>query len=260
MPTTETIFRLQPPLAVLTFNRPAARNAITWAMYQALAEACDRVDADADVRVFILCGAGGHAFAAGSDIAQFTHFQSAGDGIAYERRISDVLDRLAAVTRPTIAQIQGVAAGAGCVIAAACDLRIATPESTFGVPSARTLGNCLSQASLERLIDLVGPGHVKDMLFTGRLFSAEEARAAGLLTRIVPGDRLEAEVQALAMTIASNAPLTIRATKIMMSRLAAGRRGETDIRDLLELCYGSDDFREGVSAFLAKRPPRWTGK
>ncbi|OFW14598.1 MAG: enoyl-CoA hydratase [Acidobacteria bacterium RIFCSPLOWO2_12_FULL_67_14] len=258
MPGTDTIFQRDPPLAVLTLNRPEALNAMTWAMYQALADACDRVDRDDDVRVFVLRGAGGRAFAAGSDISQFQRFQSAEDGVAYERRISEVVDRLAAVTRPTIAQIAGVAAGAGCVMAAACDLRVATPESTFGVPIARTLGNCLSEASLVRLIDLIGPGHVKDMLFTGRLFSAEEAQAAGLLTRIVPAGRIETEVQALALAIASNAPLTIRATKMMMSRLAGGRGA--DIRDLLELCYGSEDFREGVSAFLAKRPPRWKGR
>jgi len=258
VPGTDTIFQRDPPLAVLTLNRPEALNAMTWAMYQALADACDRVDRDDDVRVFVLRGAGGRAFAAGSDISQFQRFQSAEDGVAYERRISEVVDRLAAVTRPTIAQIAGVAAGAGCVMAAACDLRVATPESTFGVPIARTLGNCLSEASLVRLIDLIGPGHVKDMLFTGRLFSAEEAQAAGLLTRIVPAGRIETEVQALALAIASNAPLTIRATKMMMSRLAGGRGA--DIRDLLELCYGSEDFREGVSAFLAKRPPRWKGR
>lgn len=256
----DTIFDTEPPLAFLTLNRPDALNAMTWAMYQALADACDRVDRDEDVRVFVLRGGGGRAFAAGSDIAQFQRFQSAEDGIAYERRISDVLDRLAAVTKPTIAQIQGVAAGAGCVIAAACDLRVATPESTFGVPIARTLGNCLSEASLTRLIDLIGPGHVKDMLFTGRPFSAAEAQAAGLLTRIVPAARIEAEIRTLAMEIAGNAPLTVRATKMMVSRLAARSHIGADSRDLLEMCYGSEDFREGVSAFLAKRPPRWKGR
>src|SRR5205807_8407668 len=137
-----------------------------------LIDACEGVDGDAAVRVFVLRGAGGKAFIAGTDIAQFEAFRGRDDALQYEARIDEVLDRLERVAKPTIAQIQGVAAGGGCAIALTCDLRIATPESAFGIPIARTLGNCLSGATYSRLVDLAGPGVVKDLLFTGRLMTA----------------------------------------------------------------------------------------
>ena len=261
MPVAETIFQSEPPLASLTFNRPEARNAMTWAMYDALEAACGRVDADASIAVLVLRGAGGKAFAAGTDISQFQQFQTPQDGVAYEQHISDVLDRLERVAKPTIACIEGVAVGAGCAIAAACDLRVATPASTFGIPIARTLGNCVTGSAFSRLVDLIGPGHAKDMLFTGRLVPAAEAQAIGLLDRVVAPDGIEQAVRELALQIASNAPLTVRATKEMTRRLLMQRRlASADARDLIELCYGSADFREGVAAFLAKRPPKWTGR
>jgi enoyl-CoA hydratase/carnithine racemase len=259
--TEHAIYDADGPVATLTFDRPEARNAMTWDMYEALVDACDRVDDDADIRVFILRGAGGRAFVAGTDISQFQSFRDREDGLRYEERLDHVLDRLERVTKPTIAQVQGVAAGGGCAIAIACDLRVATPDSTFGIPIARTLGNCLSGATYSRLVDVVGPGRVKDLLFTGRLVGAEEAHAIGLVNRVVPGDELERAVRDLAHAIASNAPLTLRATKEMIRRLLAQRRLPAGAdHDLVELCYSSADFREGVAAFLAKRPPQWTGR
>jgi enoyl-CoA hydratase len=255
-----TIYATDGPIATLTFNRPEARNAMTWEMYEALVEACDRVDSDPAIRVFILRGAGGKAFIAGTDIAQFQNFTDREDGLKYEERLDHVLDRLERVTKPTIAQVQGVAAGGGCAIALVSDLRVATPESTFGIPVARTLGNCLSGATYSRLVDLLGPGAVKDMLFTGRLVPAAEAQAIGLVNRVVAAEDIEGAVRDLAGQIASNAPLTLRATKEMIRRVAARRRlapGE-DV-DLVELCYMSHDFREGVASFLAKRKPVWSG-
>jgi enoyl-CoA hydratase/carnithine racemase len=261
VPATDTLFQIEPPLAVLTFNRPEARNAMTWAMYDALVQACEEVDGNDAVRVLVLRGAGGRAFAAGTDISQFEQFQTPQDGVEYEQHIADVLDRLERVIKPTIAQIEGVAVGAGCAIAAACDLRVATPESTFGIPIARTLGNCVTGAAFSRLVDLVGPGHAKDILFTGRLVSAAEAQGMGFLNRVVPADAIAGAVRDLASQIASNAPLTVRATKEMTRRLLTQRRlTSPEARDLIEMCYGSADFREGVAAFLAKRPPRWTGR
>jgi enoyl-CoA hydratase/carnithine racemase len=257
----ETIFEIEPPLAFLTLNRPHARNAMTWAMYEALGAACEEVDRNGTIRVFILRGAGGKAFAAGTDISQFQQFKSPADGVKYEQHISDVLDRLEQVVKPTIAQIEGVAVGAGCAISVACDLRVATPESTFGIPIARTLGNCVTGAAYSRLVETIGPAHAKDMLFTGRLFSAAEAQTTGLLSRVVPAGEIGQAVRTLAMVIASNAPLTIQATKEMTRRLMARRRiASPEAKDLIELCYGSEDFKEGVTAFLAKRPPVWTGR
>ena len=150
---------------------------------RALVDACERVDRDAAIRVFILRGAGGKAFVAGTDIAQFQNFNNREDGLKYEERLDHVLDRLERVTKPTIAQVEGVAAGGGCAIALTCDLRVATPEATFGIPIARTLGNCLSGASYSRLLDVMSPGAVKDMLFTGRLIGAAEAQALGIVNR-----------------------------------------------------------------------------
>jgi len=253
-----TVFETDGPLAILTFNRPEARNAMTWQMYEALVDACERVDVDADLRVLLLRGAGGKAFVAGTDISQFQSFRDREDGIKYEERLDRVLDRLERVSKPTIAQ--GVAVGGGCAIALTCDLRVATPESTFGIPIARTLGNCLSAASYSRLIDLMGPSRVKDLMFTGRLMDAPEAHAAGLIARLISGDAIDRVAREIALEIAANAPLTLRATKELMRRLAAKRRlAPGDDADVVEMCYTSDDFREGVAAFLAKRKPNWSG-
>jgi enoyl-CoA hydratase/carnithine racemase len=256
-----TTFDIDGAFAILTFNRPEARNAMTWEMYEALVAACDRVDEDSSVHALILRGAGGKAFVSGTDISQFRSFGTARDGIAYEERLDATLDRLERVGKPTLAEIDGVAAGGGCAIAICCDLRFATPESTFGVPVARTLGNCLSGATYARLMDLIGPARVKELLFTGQFLDADSALAAGLVNRIVPAEDLSFVVHRAAMEIAANAPLTIRATKEMLRRIAVQRRlsGGAD-RDLIGMCYSSDDFREGVAAFVDKRRPRWTGR
>jgi enoyl-CoA hydratase/carnithine racemase len=258
--TTDTIYETRGPVATLTFNRPEARNAMTWDMYQALVDACERVDGDPDVRVWILRGAGGKAFVAGTDIRQFERFREPADGIDYEKRIDQILDRLERVAKPTIAQVQGVAAGGGCAIALTCDLRVATPDSAFGIPIARTLGNCLSGASYSRLVDLMGPGLVKDLLFTGRFLGGTEAHARGLVTRLEPGETIDQAVAAYAAQIAANAPLTLRATKEAVRRVLAGRRlAAGQDHDLIAMCYNSGDFREGVDAFLSKRAPKWSG-
>ena len=260
MPTPHVLYATEGPLAILTFNRPETHNAMTWQMYQALVEACDRAEADPDIRVFILRGAGGKAFVAGTDIRQFREFRTREDGIAYEARLDEVLDRLERVTKPTIAQVAGVAAGGGCAIAMACDLRLCTPDARFGVPVARTLGNCLSAATYSCFLDLIGPARLKEIMFTGRFFDAAEAAAVGLVNRIVDTDRIDAAVRELGQIIAANAPLTIKASKEMVRRLQARRRiASQEGHDLIAMCYTSDDFREGVEAFLAKRAPQWKG-
>jgi len=255
----ETIFQIDPPLAVLTFNRPESRNAMTWAMYDALVDACERVDASPQVRVFVLRGAGGKAFVSGTDISQFQRFRQPSDAIEYEKRISAVLSRLERVTKPTIAQVEGFATGAGCGMVATCDLSVATTSSALGIPIARTLGNCASSGTVARIVNLIGPARAKEMLFTGRLIPAPEAQAIGLITRVVPNDSIGSEVLTLAREIAANAPLTIRATKEMTRRLMEARHPTQSDADLIEMCYMSADFKEGVSAFLAKRKPQWTG-
>jgi len=247
------------PIVTLTFNRPEARNAMTWDMYQRLSETCEEVDADDTVRVLVVRGAGGKAFVAGTDIAQFTHFEGGDDGLRYERDSDLRSGRIARVTKPVIAQIQGYAVGGGFGIAAGADVRIATPDARFGVPIARTLGNCLSMKAYATFMELLGPSRLKEMMLTARLLSADEALAAGFVHEIVAAEAIDARVRALAETIASHAPITLRVTKEAIRRIQASR-AVPDGDDLVAATYGSADFKEGVAAFVDKRPPRWTGR
>lgn len=246
-------------VVTLTFNRPEARNAMTWNMYERLYQTAEEVDADDTVRVLVLRGAGGKAFVAGTDISQFKSFRTAEDGIQYEREGERRTARLERVGKPVIAQIQGFAVGGGFAIAAVCDIRIATPESRFGFPIARTLGNCLSMENYSRCVDLFGPSRVKEMIMRARLITAEEAHAAGFVHEIVPAAEIEARVATIAAEVAAHAPITLRVTKEAVRRIQERRRLEGG-DDLISLTYASADFREGMSAFLEKRPPRWTGK
>ena len=246
-------------VVTLTFNRPEARNAMTWAMYQRLFEACEEVDADASIRVLVLKGAGGKAFVAGTDIGQFAEFKSGEDGLRYERESNEYMGRIARVKKPVIAQIQGFAVGGGFGIAAGADVRIATPDASFGVPIARTLGNCLSMQAYARFMDLLGPSRLKEMLITARLLSADEALAAGFVHQIVAAENIDAHVRELAGRVASHAPITLWVTKEAVRRIQASRP-LPDGDDLIATTYGSADFHEGVRAFIEKRPPRWTGR
>jgi enoyl-CoA hydratase/carnithine racemase len=247
------------PLAWITFDRPEARNAITWAMYDGLVRACDWLDAQEGIRVLLFRGAGDRAFVAGTDIGQFREFTSAEDVLAYERRIEAVLERLERLRQPTVTLIRGYAVGAGAAIALTSDLRLCAPDAQIGFPIARTLGNCLSLTNYARLVHLLGPARTKELLFTARLVGAEEALQIGLASRVVPADELEERGRELALTIAANAPLTVQVSKEAVHRvLAAGSLPSGD--DLVLRCYLSADFREGVQAFLEKRKPRWQGR
>ncbi len=263
MSQAEIVFERQGPVGLLTFNRPEFRNAMTWAMYDGLLEACEQVDAEAALRVLIVRGAGGKAFVAGTDIGQFQTFRTPDDALDYERRLERVLCRLEAVNKPTIAAIEGVAVGGGAALALACDLRYCTPDSRIGVPIARTLGNCLSVAVHARLLDTLGPARTKELVFRARLLGADEAHRAGLVNDIVPADRLHASVREVAEEIAGHAPITLQVTKEAVRRLQHYRRslpeGELG-EDLIVRAYMSQDFQEGVSAFLNKRRPVWRGK
>ena len=256
---SEVLVTRDGPIVTLTFNRPEARNAMTWGMYERLYQTCEEVDADDSVRVLVLRGAGGKAFVAGTDISQFQVFKTAEDGLEYERGGDRRVGRLERVTKPVIAQIEGYAVGGGFGLAAVSDLRIATPDARFGVPIARTLGNCLSMEAYSRFVDLFGPSRLKELIFTARLWSAEEALSAGFVHEIVAADGIAARVRALAEQIAEHAPITLRVSKEAIRRIQEQRRAHGG-EDLIALTYTSADFAEGVRAFLEKRKPRWTGK
>ncbi|MFQ5739535.1 MAG: enoyl-CoA hydratase/isomerase family protein [Acidobacteriota bacterium] len=255
----QILLKREGELAWLTFNRPESRNALTFAMYERLSRILRELREEKDLRVLILTGAGRDAFVAGTEISEFRAFRKAADAIAYEERLESIFGDLEEFPRPTIAMVNGYAVGGGAQMALACDLRVCSPHARFGVPIARTLGNCLSTTGYARLMELVGPSLTKELLFTGRMIGAEEARGLGLVSDVVAGDKLQQHVRELARSIARNAPLTLEVTKTAVRLILARRRAPLD-HDLLLKCYLSEDFREGIEAFLGKRRPHWRGR
>lgn len=243
----------------LAFNRPEARNALTFAMYERLAALCAGMATDGSVRAVVISGAGGKAFAAGTDMTQFRTFRTDQDALEYESRIDAVLEAVERCPVPTIAAIHGACTGGGASIAAACDIRITSERLKFGFPIARTLGNCLAAGNLARLTELMGAGRVREMIFTARLLDAEEALRIGLVSEVLADeDSLMARATELAQHVGAMAPLTLRATKEALRRNRAATRVDDD--DLIISCYMSDDFRTGMEAFLSKTKPEWSGK
>ena len=244
----------------VTFNRPQARNAFTFEMYERLAEICELANRDQTIKVLLLRGAGDKAFAAGTDINQFRAFKTPQDALDYENRIDRVLGILETCRVPTIAAINGACTGGGAGIAASCDLRIGTRSTRIGFPIARTLGNCLSMSNVSRITALIGPARVKDLIFTARLVEAGEAAAVGLLNEVVDDlAALDRRADEIARLVAGNAPLTLSATKQAVARLQK-RLTREEGEDLILMCYTSQDFREGLDAFLTKRAPQWRGQ
>jgi len=254
----EILYTTHDGIATVTFNRAQARNALTFEMYDEIARICGEIaNGNADnIRSLIFTGAGDRAFAAGTDISGFRDFKGAQDAIDYESRMDAVLTLIESVPIPTIAAIQGACTGGGAAIAACCDLRVGNAYLKFGFPIARTLGNCLSATSLARLSALLGAGRTREIIFTSRLIQSEEALAIGLLSEVTENPLNRA--LELAEQMKGHAPITLRVTKEALRRLREHVSGIDD-HDLIEQAYTSEDFREGLEAFLAKRPPQWRG-
>ena len=245
-PDTDLLYEVRDGIGRIIFNRPQARNSLTFGMYERLAAICEAAADDRSLKVLIISGAGDKAF------------NTPQDAIGYEVRIDRVLTTLEQCRVPTIAAINGACTGGGAGIAACCDLRIGTRTAKFGFPIARTLGNCLSAANIGRLSALIGATRLKEIIFTARLIEAEEAAGIALLHEVVEDlPALERRADELARLIAGHAPLTLRATKQALLR-AQPKPAEDE--DLILMCYQSRDFREGMDAFLNKRQPQWTGE
>ena len=259
MSSEEILFEAKDGIAWLIFNRPEARNAMTFSMYDRLGELCAQVNSDESVRVLILRGAGDKAFVAGTDISQFRSFDKPEHATAYEARMDRVFDALEDVRVPTIAAIQGACTGGGAGIAAACDLRIGASSAKFGFPIARTLGNTLSTRNFARLAGLIGVARTKDIIFLARLMDAEEMRAIGLLNEVTGEGDLHARAEEMARTLMEHAPITLRTAKRALNEVLRGWAPKSSSAHVIE-AYMSGDFKEGIEAFLGKRKPRWKGK
>jgi enoyl-CoA hydratase len=254
----EVRLELRNGIAYITFDHVAARNAMTVGMYQSLKSICEDLTKSSTARVAILRGAGGKSFISGSDIAQFSSFTSGNDGILYEGDIDSYLAPLAMLPIPTIAVIDGMAVGGGLAIASCCDFRIATPDARFGVPIAKTLGNCLSAGNVAWLVAHLGVNIVKRMLLLSELVTAPELLKEGYLLATYPAEALEGEAKQLAERLMKLAPITQKSSKQTLTRII--KSNLPDCSDLIRECYGSEDFRNGVTAFLDGKPPVWTGK
>lgn len=257
-PVAQVHFELREGIALITFDHVAARNAMTVEMYQSLRKICEDLAKNPAARVAVLRGAGGKSFVSGSDIAQFAKFESGEDGIRYEAGIDAYLAPLANLPIPSIAIIDGMAVGGGLAIATCCDFRISTPDACFGVPIAKTLGNCLSASNIALLVAHLGIHIVKRMLLLAELVPAKELLDQGYLLATYPAQELESEALALAKRLGQLAPITQKVSKLTLARLMINHL--PDCSDLIRECYGSEDFKNGVAAFLAGKPPTWTGK
>ncbi|WP_458094771.1 enoyl-CoA hydratase [Roseomonas sp. WA12] len=248
-------------ILLTTLNRPQAMNAFTFGMYEGLAAKAAEIGQDPAIKAWIITGGGEKAFAAGTDIKQFTTFTTAQHALDYEERIGHVLSAIEDCPKPTIAAINGACTGGGAGVAGVCDIRIASASMRFGVPIARTLGNTLSLGNYARFSALLGPGRLLELIFTARLVEAEEAKALGLVTEVLPDQAaLLARAEALARTIAGHAPLTLQAAKTTLKRLREHAIQGANADDMVALTFTSADFKEGVAAFLERRKPVWTGR
>lgn len=246
----------------ITFNNPAKHNAVSKEMWEGLADAVERFDAADDVRVIVLKGAGEKAFVAGADISEFADERASRDAIkAYAASVSRGYDTLNQSAKPTIAMIRGYCIGGGTGIAVCSDMRICSEDAQFGIPAAK-LGLGYSYFHIRKLVDLVGPSAAKEIFYTARRFTAEEARQMRLVNRVLPAAELDAYVRDYAATIAGNAPLTVKSVKQIVGEIVKDPEDQNLAlcRELYNRCFDSEDYSEGRRAFMEKRKPNFVGR
>ena len=265
--TDKLLLELTGHVATVTFNNPGKRNALSAEMRSALPGVLTALNADDDVRVIVMTGAGDKAFASGADISEFGEQRTSPEARAsYDQAVAAVTDAWASLDKPVIAMIRGFCMGGGLVTALEADIRIASDDSQFAVPAAR-LGLGYGVAGVTTLMNLVGPAWTAEILFSAGRFTAAQALQMGLVNRVVPADSLRDEVLSLADSIARNAPLTVAAAKAAIravGRVSAtgqpdGQRDLARVEAMVEACFRSADYLEGQRAFAEKRPPAFTG-
>ena len=253
---------VDPPIGTMTFNNPARYNAVSSAMWERASEIIDAFAADDAVRVMVVTGAGEKAFVSGADISEFESQQSNAEAHAVHQALTNsARDKLINIGKPSIAKIRGYCLGGGVATALACDIRICSDDSRFSIPAGR-LGVGYEYEGIRHLVEVVGPSFAKEIFFTARMFSAQEAKDMGLVDRVVPAAELDTYVRDYALMIAGNAPLTIKAAKVsVLQALKDPADRDLDLcEQLVDECHASTDYTEGRTAFTEKRKPNFTGR